>query len=211
MNDVSPAKKPRGRPAGEKKTPVKAKAEKKAKSPKSPRASRKAAPKKSESTEKEASESLSSEKKAPTPASGEKRGRGRPRKDATPAKAATKAKAGSGDSSSEASKPATRKSTSAHDKGDSRRGRSPRGRSAGPAAGGALFQMEEHQLIGAKIKKKFNDKWYEGEVVMYDPKMCYYKVQQLSSLGFRYFKFKHLQELVSHVWTILCIISGSIL
>ncbi|KAG0626122.1 hypothetical protein M758_2G103800 [Ceratodon purpureus] len=174
----SPAKRPRGRPPGDKKTPAKATAEKKAKAPKSPKtpkSPKKATPKKSE--EKEVSESLSTEKKsAATPASGEKRGRGRPRKDAT-VKSATKADAkGSGDSSSE-SKPSTRKSTSAQDKGESRSGRSPRGKSAVSPAGGALSEKEGAKLIGSKIRKKFDDEWFDGEVKEFDPKMGYYKVK----------------------------------
>lgn len=181
MIDFSPAKRSRGRPAGEKKTPAKDKAEKKTKapkSPKSPKSPKKVSPKKSE--EKEVSGSLSTEKKnAATPGSGEKRGRGRPRKDAASVKSVTKTKTdgkGSGDSSSE-SKPSTRKSTSAQDKGESRTGRSPRGKSvASPSAGGPPSQKEGVRLIGAKIKKKFDGVLYDGEVTGFDPKMEYYKV-----------------------------------
>lgn len=179
MLDFSPAKRPRGRPPGEKKTPAKGKAEKKAKAPKSPKtpkSPKKVSPKKPD--EKDVSESLSTEKKnAATPGSGEKRGRGRPRKDAS-MKSGTKADGkGSGDSSSE-SKPSTRKSTSAQDKGESRSGRSPRGKSAVSPGGGALSEKEGHQLIGAKIRKKFKDAWYDGEVMGFDPKMGYYKVHK---------------------------------
>lgn len=161
----SPAKRGRGRPAGVK-TPAKPKAEKTPKAPKSPKTPKAATPKKP--SPKKSEEGKGDEK---TPASGEKRGRGRPRKDGS----AAKPKA-SGDSSSE-SKPSTRKAASAQDHGESRTGRSPRGKAAAsPAVGGPLFQKEGVQLIGSKTKKEFSGKLYDGEVIGYDPKNAYYKV-----------------------------------
>lgn len=140
------------------------------KSPKSPKTPKVATPKKP--SPKKAAGGGSDEKK--TPSTGEKRGRGRPRKDGS----AAKPKA-SGDSSSE-SKPSTRKAASAQDQGESRTGRSPRGKAvASPSAGGSLLEKEGVHLIGTKTKKEFNGKPYDGEVIAYDPKLAYYKVHFL--------------------------------
>jgi len=156
------------------KTPAKAKAEKKAsapKSPKSPKTPKATTPKKQSPKKSEEKGAGSEEKKASN--TGEKRGRGRPRKDGSAVKPKADGKA-SGDSSSE-SKPSTRKA--AHDHGESRTGRSPRGKAAAsPSAGGSLSQKEGVQLIGSKTKKQFSGKLYDGEVIGYDPKMAYYKV-----------------------------------
>ncbi|XP_024400949.1 uncharacterized protein [Physcomitrium patens] len=175
----SSAKNAKGRKSAAGKKPAKDKLEKKTKTPKSPKLPKKATSKKSEDDKQEASESHSSEEKNATEQTTLKRGRGRPKKDASSKTPASKTKGdgkGSGDSSLE-SKPSTRKVASEKDRSESESGRSPRGRGAVSPAGGSVSQKEGTQLIGAKTRKKFDGVFYDGEVIGYDPKVKFYKIR----------------------------------
>lgn len=59
------------------------------------------------------------------------------------------------------------------------------------------------QLIGAKLKKAFSGKLYNGEVIGFDPKVAYYKVHFISLICLE------VQMVCTGIWNISCINSYS--